>query len=1018
MKLCDFCIKRPVFATVLSLILIFCGWIGFENLEIVYMPNVQQKNLNVRAKLPGGSPGYIYNNITIPIEGAIKSVDGIEEFSSSASNGSSSTTITLSPATNVVQAISDINSNIANIPDFPDSLTKTPTASYSTHGQRVMNIGFQAKGLTPSQLRNYLKKEILPQFQRIQGIGPITTWGGKDYALKIWLDPTKMAAYKVTTTDILNKIQNSNIDVSIGSIDTQGRNYAFQANTKLNNPNEFKNIAIKTSSDGLSVLKLKDIATIDFEPNTLQERSTTFNGIDTIALDMYADAKANPVLLAQRILKKYAEIKKKLPKSINSFVARNSANFIKEAIGESVKTLVEAIVLVIIIIYLFLGSIRATIIPIVTIPICCIASLGLIKLFGFKINSLTLLAIILAIGLVVDDAIVMLENIYRHIEEGMQPKSAAFLGSKEIGFSIIAMTITLAAVYAPTGFVSGMTAELFREFAFTLAGAVIISGFVALTLSPMMCAYMLKPKQKEAYLSKKLNIVFAKFTNFYQKILIILLKNFWITIILLLVVGVIGFFTYRSTPQKLIPEEDQGFITLSMKFPNGANSAFQEKYAKLLAKKLQKVPGVKYSIITGNSSFLFLKNWKERPSAFEINNYIKKNINNFAAISISTNLPPTLPLGTSDTPAGLQVFISTTEQDTKKLYNTMQSIAASMQNDPIFTNISNNLQFNTIAWDISFKLKQIQAYGVSPSDIRDTLQTLFTGSSNKLGNLTIGTTTYPVQARMQKKDLSRFSVLDDIYVSGKNNAMIPVKNLINIKTSIAQGSIGSLNGMLGNSITSNTPAQMGENDIIKQTDKIIESKINQNQSFQYQGKIKQFLESSGTMTSLFVLSIIFIYLILAAQFESFVDPLIILFTVPLCIVSAIVTLKIAGGSINIITQIGLITLVGLITKHGILITQFANENLKAGQTLFNSVLNSGLTRLRPIIMTTLAMVLGAIPLALATGPGSNSHSQIGWVIVGGMIFGTIFSLLIVPVAYMVLASLDYNKRILIRKNKN
>jgi multidrug efflux pump len=1018
MKLCDFCIKRPVFATVLSLILIFCGWIGFENLEIVYMPNVQQKNLTVSASLPGGSPEYIYNNITMPIEGAIKSVDGIEEFSSSARNGSSSTTITLSPATNVVQAISDINSNIANIQDLPDSLTKTPTASYSTHGQRVMNIGFQAKGLNPSQLRNYLQKEIVPQFQRIQGIGPISYWGGNTYALKIWLDPIKMAAYKVTATDVLSKIQNSNIDVSIGSIDAQGRNYAFQANTKLNNPNEFKNIAIKTSSDGSSVLRLKDIATIDFEPDTLQARSTTFNGIDTIALDMYADAKANPVLLAQRILKKYAEIKKKLPKSINSFVARNNANFIKEAIDESIKTLFEAIVLVIIIIYLFLGSIRATIIPIVTIPICCIASLGLIKLFGFKINSLTLLAIILAIGLVVDDAIVMLENIYRHIEEGMQPKSAAFLGSKEIGFSIIAMTITLAAVYAPTGFVSGMTAELFREFAFTLAGAVIISGFVALTLSPMMCAYMLKPKQKEAYLSKKLNIVFAKFTNFYQKTLIILLKNFWITIILLLVVGVIGFFTYRSTPQKLIPEEDQGFITLTMTFPNGANSAFQEKYAKLLAKKLQKVPGVKYSIITGNASFLFLKNWKERPSAFEINNYITKNINDFAAISVSTTLPPTLPSGTSDISAGLEVFISTTEQDTKKLYKTMQSIAASMQNNPIFTNISNKLQFNTIAWDISFKLKQIQAYGANPSEIRDTLQTLFTGSSNKLGNLTIGTTTYPVKARMQKKDLSRFSVLDDIYVSGKNNAMIPVKNLINIKTSIAQGSIASLNGMLGNSITSSTPPQMGENDIIKQADKIIESKINQNQSFQYKGNIKQFLESSGTMTSLFVLSIVFIYLILAAQFESFVDPLIILFTVPLCIVSAIVTLKVTGGSINIITQIGLITLVGLITKHGILITQFANDNLKAGQTLFNSVLNSGLTRLRPIIMTTLAMVLGSIPLALATGPGSNSHSQIGWVIVGGMFFGTIFSLLVVPVAYMILARLDYNKRILIRKNEN
>ena len=579
------------------------------------------------------------------------------------------------------------------------------------------------------------------------------------------------------------------------------------------------------------------------------------------------------------------------------------------------------------------------------------------------------------------------------------------------------MTITLAAVYAPTGFMSGTTAVLFREFAFTLAGAVIISGFVALTLSPMMCAYLLKPKQKEAYLSKKLNILFNKFMHAYKKLLKILLKNYFIFISILVIVGIIGFFTFKTIPQKLIPIEDKGQIMFSMTFPNGASQQFHNKYGRELSKILQSIPGVKYAAIIGNSPFVFLDDWTKRPSIQEIKKDIDSKTSDFAAISVSSAIPSVLPTGTSDTPAGLEVFISTTKSNTKNLYYKMQDIAAKMQNDPIFSKVTNNLKFDTIAWDISFKINQMQSYKVKPTDINDTLNTLFSGASS-LGNIVSGNITYPIKVKMQKEDLSRFSVLNDIYVKGGSSGsdMIPVKNLININTSYQQGHVYTENRMLGASITANIPDDIGLNEIVQKTNNILKNTLKPDQSFRYKGQIQQFLESSGTMTGLFILSIIFIYLILAAQFESFIDPLIILFTVPLCIVSALVTLKITGGSLNIITNIGLITLVGLITKHGILITQFANDNLQKGHSLFESVINSCTTRLRPIIMTTLAMVLGALPLALATGPGSNSHSQIGWVIVGGMLFGTVFSLLIVPSAYMIFAPLDYNKRKLIKKN--
>lgn len=1016
MKLCDICIRRPVFATVLSLILILFGWIGFESLEIRYFPDVEQKVANISYSYQGASADYMANQVTRFVEGALQGVDGITQMTSSSSVGSSSINLILSDDANIVKVMGDIQNAISSInPTNLPADMQPPSISFGGVDRPALLLSFTSKTISPTQMLDYVDKNITPKLTKVPGMGAIWHYGASTYALRIWLDPQKMAAYGVTVTDVKTVLNNNNIDFSAGSIIGKQRNFSFQANTRLSSVDQFKNLIVK--EDGNQILRLKNIAKIQLGTNSLYFNPMTINGVKGITLELRPRKSANPITVSKETIKVINQIKKNLPKSINAEITYNQSTFLMDAIKESAKTLIEAIILVIIIIYLFLGSIRATIIPVATIPVCVISVFGLMKLFGFTINVITLLAIILAIGLVVDDAIVMLENIHRHIEEGMKPKDAAFKGSKEIGFSVIAMTITLAAVYAPTGFMTGVTAGIFREFAFTLAGAVIISGFVALTLSPMMCAYFLTSSEKEPYVSKVLNIFFNKLMQAYKNVLDKLIKNWWIVIVLLVVLGIFGYGIYKVTPQTFIPAEDIGYFQASVTYPPSSSLGFREKYSNQLNKIYATTPGIAFNNNFTSTSFVSMKPWQKRKSTQEIIDEIRPKLDALAGVIVDPNIPPPISYGGADGGGtGLQVRILS-GGSVEKLYKTMQKLVIETQKLPIFSNVRSNLKFNNLVWDINFQRDQMSSYSIIPVDVKDTINVLFAGK--QYGNIFSGNLTYPVKVQMQKEDLSRFSSLNDVYVrsTAADAAMVPLQNLIKVKTAVKQGTIHHFNRMLSADLTATIAPGTGLGKITTEMESILKNNLSKEESFAYGGLVKQYIESSGTMLGLFVLSIVFIYLVLAAQFESFVDPFIILFTVPLCIISAIATLKITGGSINLLTDIGLITLVGLISKHGILITQFANENLKAGNSLYHSVKNAGVTRLRPIIMTTLAMVLGAIPLALATGPGSNGHSQIGWVIVGGMFFGTFFSLVVVPVAYYIFAPIDYKKRQILRELK-
>ena len=1021
MKLCDICIKRPIFATVLSLVLMLFGWIGFKNLEIRYYPDVQVRQVVIRYSYQGASADYMADQVATSVEGALQGVEGVSKIVSTNSRGSSTITVTLSDTVNLIKAMADIRNKVSNVQDsgnLPSDMDP-PSVTSGGNGSVATIFSFTSDTLDANKIRDYLKINALTPFKLIPGVGAVNLNGASSYALRIWLDPQKLAAYNVTATDVKAVLVNNNIDFSAGSILGSERNYGFKSNTRLTDVKEFKNLIVRIVSDenGTRTLRLKDVAKVELGSSSLQETMLTINGKNGILIQISPRLTANPIDVAQESIKVFNKIKKHLPKKIQANLAYDQTEFLKSAIDESFSTLLEAIALVIIVIYLFLGSFRATLIPVITIPVCCIGVLGVMSLLGFTINMLTLLAIILAIGLVVDDAIVMLENIHRHIEKGLEPMEAAFKGSKEIGFSVVAMTITLAAVYAPAGFMSGISAGYFREFAFTLAGAVLISGFVALTLSPMMCAYFLTEEKKEPYLSRKLNQSFDILNSAYQVILKFLLRQYWLVIIVLFLLGGGGYIVYKFMPQDFIPKEDIGFLKVNIAWPPSASKNFQTKYSKELDKIYLSNSGVKESLNSGGGASLTLKSWKKRESSQSIVDDLNAKLSKIAAVSVSLSIPPPVSYGGAGGGGDkLLVHIATTK-DTLSLYHLTQKLIAKIRQIPGFSDVKSSLRFNNIIWNINFKRDAMKALNILPTDVSATINILLRGM--KVTSISKDKESYDVRLQMQKSDLERFSVLNDIYVKSNvgTATMVPLTNLIDIKQGVSQGSIHHTDRLISADLTSSIPKGMGLNQVIKIIDKVLDENLSPDQSYSYGGVIGQYLDSSGAMLGLFILSIIFIYLVLSAQFESFVDPFIILFTVPLCIVSALVVLKLTGGSLNLITNIGLITLVGLITKHGILITQFANENFYAGANLFDAVVKSGVTRLRPILMTTLAMVLGALPLALAIGPGSVSHSQIGWVIVGGMSFGTVFSLLVVPVAYLLLSPLDYNKRKELRKRK-
>ncbi|MDA0911531.1 MAG: efflux RND transporter permease subunit [Proteobacteria bacterium] len=1020
MKLSKICIERPVFAVVLSLMIIVLGIVGFSYLEIRYFPKIQQKIAQVSISYSGASPTLMKNDVTVPVEDALYNIDGLVKMTSSSSYGSSTINLTFADDADMTNVMGQVRDNISSI--ISQKLPADINAPSVTQGgveRPVVNLGVLDKNLTSAQIRDYVQKNIVPIFQSIPGMGAVWVYGASDYAMRIWLNPQKMAALGITVSDVQSTLNSNNISFSGGSVRGKYRNFSISSDTDLTTADQFKNLVVKDS--GSAPVYLKDIAKVDLGNASLSDSPMLINGQNAISVQLRPTDNANPITVANLAKEELKRVAKQLPKGMEVKVVYDQSTFLQKSIADGYDTLLEAIILVMLVVFVFLGSIRAALIPILTIPVCVIGAFGVMLLCGFSINVVTLLAIILAIGLVVDDAIVVLENVHRHIEMGRKPFDAAVQGSAEIGFSVIAMTLTLAAVYAPIGFLSGFSATIFREFAFTLAGSVLISGFVALTLSPMMCAYILKSREKETKIEVWLEHIFDKLNAAYAKILNFVLKAKYWVVALLVALGVLCFMLFKVVPQSFIPKEDIGYFEATITSPPSAALDYTDYYMNMLSQRVYDnnpyiLNNAEY-VFSGNANnFVTMQPWgdKRKVSTQTIIDKLLAEAQQIPGIKVSMSVPDPVSFGSDADGSDVIIYLHNVGP-IDHLVKAADSLTKKLMNYPGLNNVNNGLKFDNVVYNVKFQRGLAANVGVDPQNIADTFSILMSGKH--ITDVKTDEKSYQVLVQMNLKDLSSFGSLSKIYVPSDSGLMVPLSNLIKVTPDVRQSSLFRYNRVNTAQISANISSGYSMSEVYNEINKLANQTKLDGAGIDFGGRMAAFISSSGTMFGLFALALIFIYLVLAAQFESFVDPFIILLTVPLSTVGALITMLMTGGDLNLFTNIGLITLVGLISKHGILITQFANENFKEGVSLVDAVKTGAITRLRPILMTTSAMVLGSIPLALAMGPGNVANNMIGWVIVGGLCFGTIFSLLIVPVAYVILSPLDHKKKKILKANK-
>lgn len=1019
MKLSKICIKRPVFAVVLSLMIIVLGIVGFSYLEIRYFPKIEQKVAQVSISYSGASPALMKNDVTVPIEDALYNIDGLVKMTSSSSYGSSSINLTFADDADMTNVMGQVRDNISSIMSqkLPADINP-PSVSQGGVERPVINLGVIDKNLTSAQIRDYVQTNIVPIFQSLPGMGAVWVYGASDYAMRIWLNPQKMAALGITVANVQAALSSNNISFSGGSIRGKYRNFSISSDTDLKTAEQFRNLVVRDNRN--APVYLKDIAEVDLGNASLSDSPMLINGQNAISVQLRPTDNANPITVASLAKEELKKVEKQLPQGMEIKVVYDQSTFLQKSISDGYDTLIEAIILVMLVVFVFLGSVRASLIPILTIPVCVIGAFGVMLLCGFSINVVTLLAIILAIGLVVDDAIVVLENIHRHIEMGKKPFDAAIQGSAEIGFSVIAMTLTLAAVYAPIGFLSGFSATIFREFAFTLAGSVLISGFVALTLSPMMCAYILRAREKETRIELWLNHAFDQLNRAYEKLLSLVLKAKYWVVALLVILGALCFLLFKIVPQSFIPKEDIGYFEASITSPPSAALDYTNYYMDVLSNRVYaKTPYIlnnaEYIFSGDGDNFVTMQPWgeKRQVSTQEIITHLLKEAQKIPGIKVSMSIPDPVSFGADADTSDVIIYLHNVGP-IENLVRAADNLTRKLMQYPGLNNVNNGLKFDNVTYNVTFQRNLAASLGVDSQNIADTFSILMSG--RHITDVKTNEKSYQVLVQMNLQDLSSFGSLSKIYVPSDSGLMIPLSNLIKVTPDVRQSSLFRYNRVNTAQISANISSGYSMSEVYKEMNRLANQTQLQGAEIDFGGRMAAFLSSSGTMFGLFALALIFIYLVLAAQFESFVDPFIILLTVPLSTVGALITMLLTGGDLNLFTNIGLITLVGLISKHGILITQFANENFKEGVSLVEAVKAGAITRLRPILMTTSAMVLGSIPLAFAMGPGNVSNNMIGWVIVGGLGFGTIFSLLIVPVAYVILSPLDHKKKKILQAN--
>lgn len=1004
MTFTDLFVRRPVLALVVSTLILLFGALALSQLPIRQYPLLENSTITISTDYPGASSELMQGFVTQPIAQAVSSVEGVDYLSSSSVQGRSVVTVRMALNRDSTQALTEVMAKVNQVRyKLPEQAYDPVIERSAGEATAVAYVGFSSKTLSTPALSEYLTRVVEPMFTTIDGVAKVEVFGGQKMAMRLWLDSDRLAGRGLTAADVADAVRRNNYQAAPGKVKGQYVVANVRVNTDLTSVEEFRNLVVRNDGNGL--VRLKDVGTVELGA-AATETSALMDGEPAVFLGVFPTPTGNPLVIVDGIRHLMPAIDKMQPPGVKMALAFETARFIQASIDEVVHTLLEALAIVVAVIYLCLGSLRTVLIPVVTIPLSILGAAGLMLAFGFSVNLLTLLAMVLAIGLVVDDAIVVVENVHRHIEEGKTPLAAAMIGAREVAGPVIAMTLTLAAVYAPIGLMGGLTGALFREFALTLAGAVVVSGVVALTLSPVMSYLLLPAKQSEGRVARAAEWFFGGLTRRYARALDFSLHHSWVTGALALLVMISLPLLYLMPQRELAPTEDQAIVLTAIKAPQHANLNYVERFAYKLDEVYNRMPETESRwIINGSDGTasgiggINLTLWQARQrSASAVQADLQRAVNDVEGTSIFAFQLPALPGSTGGLPVQM---VLRTPQDYPQLYRTLEEVKQNARNSGLFMVVDSDLDYNNPLAEVHIDRAKANSLGIRMSDIGESLAVLV--GENYLNRFGMDGRAYDVIPQSLREQRLTPQALARQYVRTQDNTLVPLSTVVSVAVKVEPNKLTQFNQQNAATLQA-IPApgvSMGEAvAFLERQANALPAEF----SHDWQGDSRQYTQEGSALAFAFLAALVIIYLVLAAQYESLKDPLIILITVPLSICGALLPLALGYATMNIYTQVGLVTLIGLISKHGILMVEFANElQMHQGLTRRAAILQAAQIRLRPVLMTTGAMVFGLIPLLFASGAGAASRFGLGLVIVSGMLVGTLFTLFVLPTVYTLLA---------------
>jgi multidrug efflux pump len=1007
MQLPELCIRRPVFATVMSLMIVLIGVISFQRLTVREYPKIDTPVVSVRTVYKGASPQVMESQITQPLEDSISGIEGVRSVKSVSREEVSQITVEFVLERNVDAASNDVRDRVARARALlPAAADESVVSKIEADAQAIIWMRLSSDRHDALELSDYADRYVADRMKTLPGVASVIIGGERRYAMRLWIDRDRLAAYGLTPADVENGLRRQNVEIPSGRIESSQREFTVLTEADLRTPAQFDDMII-TEARGYPV-RLRDVGQARL--GALDERSVLrVNGNPAVGLGIVKQSTANTLSVAEAAKAELKRLQATLPEGMSLQVAFDSSIFIERSIEGVYHTMIEAVLLVMLVIFVFLRSLRATLIPFVTIPVALVGSFFFLFVMGFSVNVLTLLGLVLAIGLVVDDAIVVLENCHRHLEMGKDPRQASMDGSREIAFAVVAMSVTLAAVFAPLGFMTGNTGRLFTEFALTVAAAVAVSGLVALTLTPMMCSRILREHESHGRVYQAMERFFTGMNAAYRRSLGAVLKAWWLVVLVFALVVTSATLLYRSLKSELSPLEDRGFFLSLIVAPEGASMDYTDGYMRQLEGMFAKVPEIKsyFTVVAPGLerpnpvnfgiAFSQLAPWEERTrSTQQITAELGPKMFAMPGVLAFPVNPPSLGQSFRNPPVQFVVEANSYEA----LERMTDALLAKARQSKAIANPDTDLRLNKPQLSVDIDRAKAASMGIDVETIGRTLETLLGGRQvtrfKKEGKQ------YDVIVQLEAKDRETPADLSSIFVRARDGRLVQLSNLVKVRETVGPKELNHFNRLRAAILSANVAPGYTLGEALDFMEGAAKEVLDASARTELDGTSREFRESGAALLFTFLLALAFIYLVLAAQFESFVSPLVIMLTVPLAMTGALGALKLSGGTLNVYSQIGLVMLIGLITKHGILIVEFANQLRSKGLDAAEAVVEAATLRLRPILMTTGAMVLGALPLALAKGAGAEARQPIGWVIVGGLALGTVFTLFVIPTAYMLL----------------